>query len=215
MQELINRVTTNKTYFYRTPRIWEHFRDVSVPEFRAKKLGRQMRIWSGAASTGEEAHTIGVVLEDVRAAAPEFDYSILGTDISSRVLAVAEEGTYQAAALAQFKMGAPDLVNTHMTGSEANGFRVNPQIKSKIRFKLHNLQKQLRVTGKFDVVFLRNVLIYFTPEDQTTILQNVISVMEPDGTLIIGESETITRLDLDLDLIAPTIYRPKTAGPAA
>ena len=211
LQELINRVTTNKTYFYRTPRVWDHFRNVAVPEFLGSKSQRPMRVWSAAASTGEEAHTIGILLENTRTSETGFDYSILGTDVSSRVLKVAEQGIYAPRTLSAFRKDQPDLFRHAMIGDDANGFRVTPEIKKRIKFKLHNLQKRLRGTSAFDVVFLRNVLIYFTVEDQENILRNVAALMQPNGTLYIGESETIGRMETPFETVEPMVYRP-TSG---
>jgi len=207
MQELINRVTTNKTYCYRTPRVWEHFEQVAVPHFAAKGLPRPMRIWSGAASTGEEAHTIGMVLEGRRRLGNGFDYAVLGTDVSSRVLELAEDGVYGPTALREILKARPELVAAHMTGDDNAGYKVSKEIKSRLTFKLHNLQKPLMGAKSFDVVFLRNVLIYFTKPDQEAILRLVGNVLEPDGTLIIGESETLTQLDLDFELVSPMVYQ--------
>lgn len=209
LQELINRVTTNKTYFYRTPRIWEHFRTVAVPEFLEKKAMRPMRVWSAAASTGEEAHTIGTALESVRQSEDRFEYKILGTDISSRVLKHAEAGVYERPALVRFQKDEPTLFAAHMQGDDNAGFQVSPAIKQRISFKLHNLQKRLTGAASFDVVFLRNVLIYFSPEDQENILRHVHAMMPPEGTLYIGESETVTRLDTEFEILEPMIYRPR------
>lgn len=209
MQELIDRVTTNKTYFHRTPRVWDHFRTVAVEDFLSRAPGRAMRIWSAAASTGEEAHTAGIVLEDVRRSREGFDYRILGTDISARVIRSAEAGVFDAAMVSQFRKERPELARAFLTGDDATGYRTTPQITSRISFRLHNLQNRLAKAAPFDVVFLRNVLIYFTPEDQQVILGHVLALMRPEGTLYIGESETITRLTTDFDIVEPMVYRPR------
>ena len=208
LQQLINRITTNKTLFYRTPRIWDHFQSTVVPEFLASKQRRPMRIWSAAASTGEEAHTIGIVLEQFRRRETNFDYHVLGTDISSRVLEVAEKGSYPAKAMTAFRSEQPELFSSAMLGDDNDGFHVKPEIKSRLQFKLHNLQKRLKNARAFDAVFLRNVLIYFTNEDQERILQNVLALMPKEGILYIGESESLNRLETGFDQIEPMVYRP-------
>lgn len=212
MQELIDRVTTNKTYFYRTPRIWEHFRTVVVPAFRAKDASRPMRVWSAAASTGEEAHTLGILLEDTRLSEDRFDYTIFGTDVSARVLKSAKTGVYEQPAINQFRKAEPDLFRKHVLGDDAGGYKVGLAIKSRLKFQLHNLQKALKNTSAFDAVFLRNVLIYFTEEDQENILRHVASMMQPDATLYIGESETLTRLKTRFKMTDPMVYQLETAG---
>lgn len=208
MQQLTNRVTTNETYFYRTPRIWAHLRDVVIPGFLEAPGARQMKVWSAASSTGEEAHTIGAVLEDVRGANPGFNYSVLGTDISSRVIDIATEGHYVGRPVARFKKEDPELFARQMVGDDTAGYRVTPEAKKRITFRLHNLLDRLKTGGPFDVVFLRNVLIYFTNEDQEKILANVHAQMRPDATLIIGESETLANLNCKFEAVAPLIYRP-------
>ncbi len=209
LQELIDRITTNKTLFYRTPRIWEHFRDVAVEDFIARKAMRAMRIWSAAASTGEEAYTAGMLLEGPRKTQDEFDYKIVGTDISARVLKKAEMGAFPASTVANFRKDQPSLFRDHLTGNDAAGFQVDPKIKARVSFKLHNLQNRMKNASPFDVVFLRNVLIYFTAEDQEGILRNVHAHMPPDGTLYIGESESLARLDTEFEMLEPMVYRPR------
>lgn len=208
MQELTNRVTTNETYFYRTPRVWAHLKTVVIPEFLGTVKGRPMKCWSAAASTGEEGYTIGVVLEDVRRSNPQFDYSVLGTDISSRVIEVAKKGQYIGRPVARFRKEDQTLFSKFMVGNDDDGFCVIPDIKRRVTFKLHNLVNQLKTGGPFDVIFLRNVLIYFTQEDQEKILANVHAALRPEGTLIIGESETLTSLKCSFKPIAPLIYTP-------
>lgn len=215
MQEFTNRITTNETYFYRTPRVWSHLREECIPAFVNAKQARPIKVWSAAASTGEEGHTLGVVLEEVRQSTPGFDYSVLGTDISSRVLDIANEGHYVGRPVNRFKQEDPELFAKHMQGNDTDGYRVHPDIKKRIKFRLHNLLKPLASGGPFDVVFLRNVLIYFTDEDQEKILSNIHRQVRPEGTLIIGESETLKNLRTDFEPIAPLVYRPALPGKGA
>ena len=129
--------------------------------------------------------------------------------MSGRVVKLAENGCYAKTAVSQFKQGKPDLFKAHLIGNDAEGYKVGPAIKSRIKFTHHNLQNRLKVNHRFDAVFLRNVLIYFAAKDQENILSNVHAVMPPDGVLYIGESETLKPLDTDFEMISPTIYRPK------
>jgi len=210
LQELIDRITTNKTLFYRTPRIWKHFQDICIPSFKLNQNGRPMRVWSAAASTGEEGYTIGMVMAKEKQSNPPFDYSVLGTDISMRVLSIAEAGIYQKLSIDRFRKERPDLCEDFITGNEQEGFSVKSNIKQRIKFKRHNLLEPLRNGGPFDVVFLRNVLIYFTDDDQKKILERVHQQLRPNGTLIIGESESLKSLDCNFEAIEPLIYRPTT-----
>jgi len=212
MQELVNRVTTNKTLFYRTPRVWEHFRTVVVEEFLASGTRRPMRVWSAASSTGQEAHTAGMVLESVRHDHPSFDYKVIGTDISKRVLDQAEAGVFSEQTVANFKKDQPELFTKHMMRNDAGTFQVSPDIKSRISFKYHNLQERMKNVSSFDAVFLRNVLIYFTIEDQAKVLAHIHALLPPNGTLYIGESESLSRVETDFDIVEPMVYRPQAGA---
>jgi len=212
LQELINRVTTNKTFFYRTPRIWQHFRDVALPEFIARNARRPMRIWSAAASTGEEVYTAGMILEHIRGTQEAFDYRCTGTDISSKVLKQADAGLYDVQTLKQLRTDGTDLFDRFLCGDDTAGYKIDTQIRARTTFRLHNLLKPLSGGTRFDVVFLRNVLIYFTPEDQQTILRNVHAATAPDALLYIGESESIARLQTDFTIVEPMVYRPAPPG---
>ncbi|MEM9099412.1 MAG: protein-glutamate O-methyltransferase CheR [Pseudomonadota bacterium] len=212
LQQLINRVTTNETYCYRTPRVWSYFRETFLPTLRAERLKGPMRVWSGAASTGEEGHTIGVVLEHVRQTRPGFDYRVLGTDVSSRVLEIADEGLYRGKSINRFQKEDPELFGAHMKGNDVDGYRVAAEIKKRLKFKRHNLLDPLSTEGPFHTVFLRNVLIYFTQEDQEKILSNVHDRMCSDSILIIGESETLKGMRTRFEPVAPMIYQPLPKG---
>lgn len=208
MQELINRVTTNETYFYRTPRVWAHFREIAIPEILKLNGRRNMKVWSAAASTGEEAYSIGVVLEEVRCKNFGFDYSVLGTDISSRVIEVAQRGCYIGRPISKFRKDDPDLFGKYLIGDDISGYQAIPEVRKRITFTLHNLISELKSGGPFDIVFLRNVLIYFSNRDQEKILSNVHKHIRPNGYLYIGESETLTSLNSRFYSEAPLVYRP-------
>ncbi|MBF9042848.1 methyltransferase domain-containing protein [Rhodobacterales bacterium HKCCE4037] len=206
-KEFTDRVTTNETYFYRTPRVWSYFNEVLVPAFIEGSPGRAMRVWSAASSTGEEAYTAGVFLEDHRIGTTTFDYTILGTDISSRVVTTATEGLYKGRPVARFKAQHAELFTRHMVGSDEEGWSVSKKIKARTRFQEHNLLKPLANTAQFDAIFLRNVLIYFTSEDQEKILRHARSLLHPNGILFIGESESLKHIDTDFEQVEPIIYR--------
>lgn len=208
LQELTNRVTTNETYFYRTPRIWSYFCETVLPDFHDKRYSRPMRVWSAAASSGEEAHTIGVMLEEERLSRQGFDYSVLGSDVSSRVLKTAETGLYSGRAISRFRKERLELFEKHMFGTDIDGFQVNPEIKRRISFRIHNLVNALSHNSDFDAIFLRNVLIYFSAQDQERILRFVHDKLSPSGVLFIGESESLKHIKTNFLQVEPFIYRP-------
>ncbi|MEO0335599.1 MAG: protein-glutamate O-methyltransferase CheR [Pseudomonadota bacterium] len=200
-------ITTNETYFYRTPRVWDFIENEFLPK-HFQDESKKVKIWSAAASTGDEAHTLGIVCEDFRSKNPAFGYSVLGTDISEKVINKANQGVYKGRPTQRFRDTRPDLFQKYMIGSDSEGFRVNPEIKFQIRFKIHNLFQALSGEQKFDLVLLRNVLIYFSKRDQELVLQNIRKVLSPKGYLIIGESESLNRLDTPFEPVKPLIYRP-------
>lgn len=198
-------VTTNETYFYRTPRVWDYFENEYLPHF-FESGGRQLNVWSAASSTGDEAHTIGIVCENFKTSHSGFDYKVIGTDISSRVVDVAIEGLYVGRPVRRFKEARSDLFEKYMVGDDENGYQVIHQVKSKISFSIHNLFSTYRGGRKFDLVFLRNVLIYFSKNDQEKVLQNIAQTLNPNGILIIGESESLNRINTSFTSVKPFIY---------
>ncbi|NQY15431.1 MAG: protein-glutamate O-methyltransferase CheR [Henriciella sp.] len=206
-EHYVNAVTTNKTLFYRTPRIWSYLKDEFVPAWIKAGHNRPMEVWSGASSTGEEIYTAGMVLEEFRKKHPGFDYRIVGTDISDRVVDIADKGIYSGRIVDMFKTSSPDLFAKYMVGNDADGYSVNSDIRSRIKFQRHNVFKPFQTRSKYDVSLLRNVLIYFTHEDQESAIANVERSLRPDGLLIIGESETLSPLQTNYVCVAPLIYR--------
>ena len=205
-QQFIDNMTTNKTYFHRTPRIWSYLEKTFIPDWIAAGHKRPIGVWSVASSTGEEAHTAGIFLEAFRAKTPGFDYKVFGTDVSIEVIETAQKGVYPTRMIQRFRSEKPELFQKYMTGSDAEGFRVTPDISNRIRFKHHNLFKRLIPTGQFDIVLIRNVLIYFTHEDQEKAIANVERHMHPGATMIIGESETLSPLKTNFETTEPLVY---------
>ncbi|MBN20278.1 MAG: chemotaxis protein CheR [Bdellovibrionaceae bacterium] len=213
-QLFINRVTTNETYFYRTPRIWDFITQDFLDQWYALHKNRSLTIWSAASSTGEEAHTMGVICEDFRSKNLGFNYRILGTDISTRVLDIATKGVYNGRAIERFRNTKKELFERYMKGDDELGYQVLPQIKSKIEFKPHNLF-EVNKNETYDLIFLRNVLIYFTEEDQEKVIHNMHKALNPDGYLIIGESESLHRINTPFESVSPLIYQDKASKKAA
>lgn len=210
-EEFVNCVTTNKTYFYRTPLVWQYIEDTFLEERLSGGQHAPIRFWSAAASSGEEAYTMGALLEDARTRTPSLKFEILGTDIAPDVVRRAKQGLYPIRAVDRFREDRPDTFERQMVAREDGQFEVRPNIRSHITFKVHNLFRPMRSNAKFDVVFLRNVLIYFTKSDQERVLANVANVMTDDGILAIGESESITQLSSNFESVGPLLYRKRSA----
>ncbi|MBL7545342.1 MAG: protein-glutamate O-methyltransferase CheR [Bdellovibrionaceae bacterium] len=206
IQILTDLVTTNETYFYRTPRIWSYLEKEYMPQWVESHSGGVFNAWSAAASSGEEAHTLGVVLQSIKTKRPALKYQILGSDISNDILNHAIKGEYSGRSIEQFRNDRPELFKGHMRPNGESGFSVESDVRKNIKFQQHNLFNTLKVKEKFDLVLLRNVLIYFEASDQEKVLFNVSQVMKPDGLLIIGESESLSRLATPFSYKMPLIY---------
>ena len=201
----INMVTTNKTYFYRTPRVWSYVAETFLPEWFKKNPTRTFWAWSAAASSGEEAHTLGVLCQQFKDKNPGFEYSILGTDISSEVIEKCEIGIYQEKSIERFRKEKPILFQKYVS-TNAGNYSVKNEIKSRISFRTHNLFEPLRGRS-FSLVLLRNVLIYFTVPDQEKVITNIQNNLKDNAVLVIGESESISRIQTNLEYVEPLIYQ--------
>ncbi|WP_263409013.1 CheR family methyltransferase [Terriglobus tenax] len=206
-QNFINLLTTNETSFFRTQRVWTYFCDVYLPEFRTSYPTNTLSAWSAAASTGEEAYSIAICCNEHLRNNPEFRYHILATDVDTEVLNRAKNGVFGSRTVDKLKASNPDLAERYFLLHEGDGYQANGDLLRHIRFTTHNLMHRPRLLGPHHIVFLRNVLIYFRPQEQTTILQNVASTMGPGTILILGESESIAALDVPFVFVAPQIYR--------
>lgn len=206
IQEFINSVTTNETTFFRTQRVWEYFTEEFLPHWTKQNPNQTIKIWSGAASTGEEVYTIAICCEEYRAKNPGFNYQITGTDISSDVLALASAGEYSGRTAELFKGTHRALFDKYLKVS--NGvYRVDSELRSRVKFALHNLFHVPADGPTYDIVFLRNVLIYFKENDQKTVLSNVSKGLVDQGVLIIGESESLGSLKTSFNYLRPLIYQ--------
>jgi len=202
----INLVTTNETSFFRTPRIWDHFWQQLLPEWFRQHRGLTLQLWSAAASTGEEAYSMAMLCEEFRERHPAFKYQILATDIASQVLDVGKAGLYQGKSIEGLRRAKPELFAKYFQGSN-EGYIVSPALRAHVVFREHHLHKRLDGASRFDITLLRNVLIYFDEEGQCNVLENVRRAMAPAGVLVIGESESLTRLNVGFDFEQPLIYR--------
>ncbi|MDO9181300.1 MAG: protein-glutamate O-methyltransferase CheR [Bacteriovorax sp.] len=204
-QEFVNLVTTNETSFFRTQRVWDYFTKDFLPSWTAKNPKKTLKIWSGAASSGEEIYTIGICCEEHRLRNIGFNYQIMGTDISSEVLVTAELGEYSGRSIENFKTSNRILFEKYMEPIK-EVYRIRADVKSKIKFAIHNLF-QIPVEQKnCDIIFLRNVLIYFDVKDQEKVLLNISKGLMNDGILIIGESESLNSLKTPFKYKLPLIY---------
>ncbi|AUN99232.1 protein-glutamate O-methyltransferase CheR [Bacteriovorax stolpii] len=209
-QNFINIMTTNETFFFRTPRVWEHFQKEFLPEWFKNNPNGVLKIWSAASSSGEEAYSIAISCNEFKLKNPSFDFKIMGSDISSDMLQEATAGTYAEKSIEFMRRSQPELFEKYFIKKEDKLFDVSGEIKKRVQFQPHNLftvKKEM-----FDIIFLRNVLIYFTGEDQEKVLKNVAKSLKEEGTLMIGESESLNRLDTPYEFKSACVYKlPKKA----
>ncbi|MDO8047523.1 protein-glutamate O-methyltransferase CheR [Janthinobacterium sp. SUN211] len=206
----IDLVTTNDTLFFRTPSIWDYFRDRYLPAWARAHPDGCLAIWSAAAASGEELYSIAMLCEQFKQQAPAFRYQILASDISQQILGAARAGQYSGRSVERIRLSHPDLLRKYFTPAPY-GVKVNEELRQHVSFAQHNLLEALRPAQRFDLVFLRNVLIYFDAEHQETVLRQARLSLKDEGRLILGESETIARLGTGYQFEFPMIYKAGTA----
>jgi len=210
----IDLVTTNDTLFFRTPAVWNHFAQYFLPQWHALNLGRPARIWSAAAASGEEAYSIAMLCEEFQAREPAFRYEILATDISQEILVKARAGQYGGRSVERIQQSHPRMFGKYMVDTGGGGARVAEALKRHLTFGAHNLMQPMLHEAPFDIVFLRNVLIYFADDVSEVILRQVGASMKPGATLVLGESESIVRIKTVFKFEEPLIYS-RSDGEAA
>lgn len=197
---VVDILTINETYFFRES---EHFKRLA--HWLHHDPGTQMvRIWSAAASSGEEAYSIAMTLARHAGTRP---WEVIGTDLSTRVVAQARQGLYSVERCARIEPA--DLKRWCLRGEGAYRGQVlmNRELRSKVRFEVGNLMQPMPELGLFDVIFLRNVLIYFDGEAKRRLVTNVIQRLKPGAYLYTGHAETLRGVVHDLTRLEPSIYR--------
>lgn len=201
-QTAIDLLTTNETYFFREPEHFDLLPDLLPTEQEAR--GRPIRIWSAASSSGEEAYTIALTLADCLGTRP---WDVVGSDISSRVLETARRGLYPIEASERIPVRIRQEHCLKGRNDHDGLFTLRAQLRSRVSFVQANLLRPLPDWDPFDVIFLRNVMIYFSPETKTGLLARVTPALRPGGHLLIGHAESLQGVSHQLQLVAPSIYR--------
>lgn len=210
-QEFINVVTTNETYFFRCQRHWDFLKEWFIAKKKSGAKG-DIRLWSAAASNGSEAYSM--LITAAEALGPNmggFRVSVHGTDLNDSVLAEARAATYGRYAVAQ--MDAKLLDRYFET--DGKNYKFTPKLAKLAKFEPHNLQTSLR-SRPFDIVMVRNVMIYFDQPSKENVLKHVFNSTVPGGYVMVGESESLVNLQHDFKLVKPTIFhRPPAGNPVA
>lgn len=207
----IDLVTTNETSFFRTARVWQYLTDSFFPDWYRSNADKTMNIWSAAASTGEEAYSLAMTAEEFRLKHRDFKYRILATDIAQGVLELGAAGIYRGRNAEGLKSSRQDMLEKYFECRD-NAYRASPLLRSNITFRQHNLYQTLTAANRFDLVLLRNVLIYFDEAGQEAVVEAVRRSMAPNSVLVIGESESLHRIRSGFAFQQPLIYR--NAAPA-
>ncbi|TKB71146.1 MAG: methyltransferase domain-containing protein [Nitrospira sp.] len=202
---LLDLISTNKTDFFREPKHFDFLRDRILPELDSVK---RIRIWSSACSTGEEPYTIAMTLYEGVRDPERWDFKILASDLSTRVLAKASSGIYDND---RFRDVPPDVMKRHFLrgrGEQEGVFKVKPHLASVIKFRRLNLMDdQFPIKNPLDLIFCRNVMIYFDRPTQETLVNKFHRYLKPGGYLFIGHSESLQWVTHPFKSIAPTIYQ--------
>ncbi|WP_158222488.1 CheR family methyltransferase [Rhodopirellula sp. MGV] len=221
MQEMINRVTTNKTHFFREDHHFEHLRNNifqrMIEEATRRERPRRLRIWCAAASTGEEPYTLAISVREVFANQPGWDIRILATDIDTNVLERCKEATYIPDQLLETP---GEIVKRYFSPSKSTpgSLTVRQEVKDLVTFRqLNLLESEWPIRTQFDVIFCRNVLIYFDQPTQDTVMRHMADYLKPEGTLFIGHSESLSGLASTYTRVGRTIYQHTNyvGGPAS
>jgi len=192
--ELLNLVTINETSFFRFPAQFDALRQHVLPELMAAKTGgnRAVRIWSAGCSTGEEPYSVAMTLIDSGIELAGYKPQVLGTDVSTKALARAKAGVYGTRAMMNVP---PDVVSRHFEPTVSGDYRVNDRVRSHVDFGYQNLIKEpypLSLMGNWDIIFCRNVTIYFRLDSTRRVVSNFYDSLNEGGYLFIGHSETLT-----------------------
>jgi len=205
----LNVVTTNKTDFYREPVHFAFLRDHVLPGFaESTGFSRPFKVWSAGSSSGEEGYTIAIALNEFKLANPRFRYEILGTDISSQMLQTAARGVYKES---KIDMVPIDLKRRYFLRSKDRvnpTVRVVPELQANLKLRYLNLMDSVYdISETFDVIFCRNVLIYFDRITQEKVINRLCRHLSSDGYFFIGHSESLSGMDVPLEHVKPTIFK--------
>lgn len=187
LPHFLSAVTTNETYFFRNEQLWAFFKNELIPHWQESRgKTRSLRIWSAASSSGEEAYTTAIALKESMPEIDNWSVSIIGSDISSRVLDHAKAAIYNDYAVSRMSKQQVQKWFDH----KDDGYHLKEAVRKMVKFQFHNLRDKFP-NGRFDLVFLRNVLMYFDIDMKKRVLEVVSDALAPGGHLIVGDVDPI------------------------
>ncbi|MBU1039943.1 MAG: protein-glutamate O-methyltransferase [Proteobacteria bacterium] len=208
LQNLVDVVTTNTTDFFREPKHFELLSSTILPALLDRRSGsRNVNIWSAGCSSGEEPYTLSMVLSEFARLNPGFTFSILATDISTQVLRMAVRAVYPETKIAPIPVECRKRYLLRSKDRTRRVVRIAKEARNHVRFRRLNFMEEFRFDGQLDVIFCRNVVIYFDRQTQEMLFSRFCRKLSPGGYLFIGHSESLAGMDLPLEPVAPTVYR--------
>jgi chemotaxis protein methyltransferase CheR len=199
-QIAIDLLTTHETFFFREPKHFDFIRDKVIPGWN----GNQLRVWSAASSSGEEAYTLAMILADH---AGNKSWEIVGTDISTQILDRARGGHYPIERTDNIPRNYLVKYCLKGKGEQEGTFIIAPELRKKVQFIHANLKDNLSQLGSFDVIFLRNVLIYFDIKTKQHVVSQLLRQLKPNGYFIVGHSESLNGVVDNLKAVEPSVYQ--------
>jgi len=208
MANLLNRLTTNHTFFMRENDHFEFFARVALPWIELQSDGRDLRLWSAGCATGEEPYGLSIYileyLRERRRMKSAFDSTILASDISEKALSVASEGVYLGENLSAI---SPGLVSRYFTDLGDGTYRVTPELRANVAFKKINLLDPVNARKPYHTIFCRNVMIYFDAKTRSALVDRFYRAMAPGAWLFVGHSESLTNYSKKFTYVQPSVYR--------
>ena len=211
--KVLDALTTNETFFFRDIAPFDALRETVIPKLIAQRAAqRSLAFWSAASSTGQEAYSLAIMLRENFPQITDWRIQIIGTDLSATVLKQARAGRYN-----EFEINrglSPELIKKHFT-HEGNAWTANAELRGMVDFRPMNLIEPWPRLPLFDVVLMRNVMIYFDVPTKQAILRNIRTTLQPQGSLLLGSAETTINLDAgwqSVGLGRATVYQPVSAA---
>lgn len=189
LADITDAMTTNESSFFRDQKPFDQFRQIVLPKFlQARAATKRLRIWSAACSNGQEPYSLAMILDEEAGKMPGWNVEIVATDLCRDVLEKAKQGLYT-----QFEVqrGLPITMLVKHFAQVGDKWQISKAMQSKVKFQPFNLLESMASLGQFDIVFCRNVLIYFDPPTKAKVLENIARQMPPDGILYLGGAETV------------------------